>query len=64
MDEQLWGQFNNDKKNGKGTLYFASGNKYIGGWVDNQRAGQGVFTWSIGNRYEITCSEMFCHHLL
>jgi len=64
INEQLMGQFLDEKKNGKGTFYYANGNKYIGDFVDDEMAGQGVFTWPDGNRYEMKCSEMSWHHLL
>jgi hypothetical protein len=62
IDEYVLGQFNDGKKNGKGTFYYASGNKYTGDWVNDQKAGQGVFTWTSGNRYEMRYSQMSCHH--
>ena len=30
----------------------ASGDKYTGDWVDDQRTGHGIYTWPDGNRYE------------
>ena len=44
VEEHVWGQFKDGKMNGKGTYYFADGNKYVGDWVDNNRTGHGVFT--------------------
>ena len=58
INEQLSGQFKDDKKNGKGTLYYADGTKYVGDWVDDQKAGQGVCTWTNGNRYEKNYSQI------
>jgi len=50
--------------NGKGTYYYANGNKYIGDWVDDFRSGQGVFKWSDGGRYEMRRSQKLGHYLL
>ena len=58
IQAQVWGQFKDGKKNGKGTYYYANGNKYMGDWVDENRTGQGVFTWPSGDRYERCCSAM------
>ncbi len=55
--EHMMGQFK-DKMNGKGTYYYANGNKYTGDWVNDMRTGQGVFTWANGNRYEKDYSQM------
>ena len=46
------GTIENGKKSGKGTFYFASGNKYVGDWVEDNRTGQGVLTYTNGDRYE------------
>ncbi len=58
------GQFKDDKKNGKGTCYFADGDKYVGDWIDENRTGQGVFTWANGDRYEKEYSQMSFHNSL
>ena len=58
IEVQMSGQFKDDKKNGKGTCYFANGDKYVGDRVDDKQTGQGVFTWSDGDRYERCCSPM------
>jgi hypothetical protein len=52
----LLGQYKEGKMNGKGTYYYADGDKYTGDWVDEQKTGQGVFIWASGNRYELRCS--------
>jgi hypothetical protein len=52
------GQFKDSKMNGKGTMYFANWNKYVGDWIDDNRTGQGVFTWANGDRYLKKYSEM------
>jgi len=56
MNEQTLGQFQDDKMNGKGTYYYATGNKYTGDMVNDKLEGQGVFIWTDGNRYEVGCS--------
>jgi hypothetical protein len=64
MNEQLLGQYKNDKKNGKGTFYYADGRKYTGDMVNDKMEGQGVFSWTDGDRYEVRCSQMTCHRHL
>jgi hypothetical protein len=64
INEQLVGQFKDDKQNGKGTYYFVNGNKYTGDWIDEKRVGQGVCTWTNGARYEMRCSQMSYRHWL
>ena len=61
MNEQLMEQFRDGKKNGKGTIYYAKGKKYVGDWIDDKRTGQGVFTWPDGNRFEKKYSQMSSH---
>ena len=34
-----------------GTYNFASGNKYVGEWRDNESNGQGTLAWANGNKY-------------
>ncbi len=63
INEQLLGQYKDDKMNGKGTYYYADGRKYTGDMVDDKKEGQGVFIWEAGNRYEVSCSEITCHHV-
>ncbi len=62
INEQLLGQFKDDKRNGKGTFYYASGSKYTGDMVNGKFEGQGVYIWADGDRYEVRCSEITCHH--
>jgi hypothetical protein len=62
INEQLLGQFKDDKMNGKGTYYCANGNKYTGDMVNGKFEGQGVLVWEDGARYEMKCSEITCHH--
>ncbi len=63
INEQLLGQFKEDKMNGKGTFYYADGNKYTGDMVNDKKEGQGVLVWEDGNRYEMKCSQITCHHV-
>jgi hypothetical protein len=55
--EHLMGQMKNDKCNGQGVKYFANGDTYTGDWVNDQKAGQGVFTSVDGERYERRYSQ-------
>ena len=41
---------------GKGTYYYPDGGKYIGTWVDSQRADEGVRVWANGDCYETSHS--------
>jgi hypothetical protein len=50
--------------NGKGTFYYANGDKYIGHMVNDKKEGEGVYIWTDGSRYEVRCSQMFCYPLL
>jgi hypothetical protein len=58
------GQFKDSKMNGKGTYYFVDGHKYVGDWIDDNRTGQGVFTWANGARYEKEYSQISFHNSL
>ena len=64
INEQLLGQYKDDKMHGKGTLYLVEGNKYTGDMMNDKFEGQGVYIWANGNRYEMKCSEMSCYHLM
>ena len=64
FDEHLMGQMKNDKFNGRGTKYFANGDIYIGDWVNDEKVGEGVFTWADGDRYETKYSKMYCYPCL
>jgi hypothetical protein len=52
INEQQMGQWKDKKRNGKGTFYYANGQKYTGDFVDDKRTGQAVMTWPSGERYE------------
>jgi len=41
-----------DKINGKGTLTYADGTKYVGDFIDGVKSGQGTYTWPNGDKYE------------
>ncbi len=62
INEQLLGQYKDDKMNGKGTIYYADGRKYTGDMVNDKREGQGVYIHTSGNRYEVRCSQIIRHH--
>jgi hypothetical protein len=51
-------------KNGEGTYYYSTGNRYIGDWVDDYKTGQGVFVWSDGSQYQMSRSKEIVHHWL
>lgn len=42
----------NGKKNGKGVLYYKSGDKYIGDWANESITGHGKLYWKNGERFE------------
>ena len=54
--ENYTGNFQNDVFYGQGTYSWEDGTKYIGGWVGNERHGEGRFDYGNGNiaprRYE------------
>ena len=41
-----------DKKNGQGVYYYASGDRYEGTYVDDKRNGQGVYYHADGSQQE------------
>ena len=43
------GAFDNGRRHGKGTFYYADGSRYVGGFVDNQKHGTGKFTFDDGS---------------
>ena len=45
------GEFKNGKYNGRGTLTWFSGDKYVGKFKDGLQNGQGTFTFSDGREY-------------
>ena len=47
------GGWKSDKKSGKGTMVYASGNVYVGDWVGDVKNGRGKMTWiTSGESYE------------
>jgi len=46
------GDVENGKPNGLGIIFFpVDGSKYVGGWKDGKKHGQGTSTFSSGNKY-------------
>ena len=48
---QYVGEWQNGKPNGKGTFFYADGEKYVGTFENYSRNGHGVFTFSDGAKY-------------
>ena len=46
------GTYQENKRNGKGTMNYANGDVYTGLWLDNERNGQGNMTYANGNTYQ------------
>ena len=46
------GNFQNDKKNGKGLVIYSTGDQYIGEFKDDQLSGHGNYIWNNGDSYE------------
>jgi hypothetical protein len=59
--ELFLGQFKDNKRQGKGEMTFADGDKYTGDWVEGNRTGQGVYIFANGERYEIRCPKITCY---
>ncbi len=64
IKEQLWGEFKDNKRHGTGKIDCANGDKYLGGWIDDNRTGQGVDIYASGNYYELSSSQMTNHSFL
>lgn len=47
-----FGEWLNNKRNGKGVLTWKNGDKYSGDHVNNLRSGYGTYIWKNGNKYE------------
>ena len=45
------GEWQDDKKHGQGTYFYADGAKYVGEFKDDQFHGQGTYTWTSGAKY-------------
>lgn len=46
------GEWDDDMRNGKGTLIYKNGGSYQGDWVNDKRHGSGVNKWPNGDKYE------------
>lgn len=46
------GDYDNDRKHGKGVFTWASGNIYKGDYVEDERQGNGQMLWTDGSMYE------------
>lgn len=46
------GSYKADKKHGQGEYRWASGNSYIGNFIDDKREGQGIMKWIDGTMYK------------
>ena len=58
----LGAEYRNGKKHGKGKLtFYASGDVYEGGWVDDKRSGQGKYSYTSGACYEGEYKAGLCH---
>ena len=50
-DENYYGEIENGKPNGHGTLIYPGGGKYIGEFKDGKRNGQGTYTFPDGDKF-------------
>ena len=48
---KYFGEFQNDKYNGNGSMIYSNGDKYIGEFKDNEFEGNGVYIFSSGHKY-------------
>ena len=46
------GTYQENKRNGKGTMKYANGDVYTGLWLDDERNGEGNITYANGNTYQ------------
>ncbi|HEY6599017.1 MAG TPA: hypothetical protein VIZ30_06885, partial [Pseudomonadales bacterium] len=46
------GEFQNGKRNGRGTFTWADGNRYVGEYRDDEMQGKGTYYWPDGRTYE------------
>ena len=49
-DGRYFGQFRNDKREGKGIYYYNNGDRYEGDWRNGKREGQGIYYYNNGYR--------------
>jgi len=54
-NEQVMGQFKDNKRHGKGQMDYADGEKYTGDWLQGNQTGQGVYMFANGERYQMRC---------
>jgi len=52
LRREYTGDWNNDKKTGKGTMFYKSGDRYDGLWLDDKPHGEGRMIYSNGDVYE------------
>ena len=45
------GEWHHGKQDGRGTLIFADGSRYLGDWAQGLRHGQGAMDWAAGRKY-------------
>ena len=48
---KYFGEWQNDKYNGNGSMIYSNGDKYIGGFKDNAHEGNGVYIFSTGEKF-------------
>jgi hypothetical protein len=61
LSEELFlGNFKDNRRQGKGEMTYANGDKYMGDWVEGNRTGAGVYIFANGKRYEMRCSKITC----
>jgi hypothetical protein len=48
---QYLGDLKEQKRHGQGRFFWASGNKYVGTWVDDVIQGEGSYSWFGGSNY-------------
>ena len=52
MRREYTGDWLNDKKTGRGTMFFQNGNRYDGLWLDDKPHGEGRMIYANGDVYE------------
>ena len=51
-DGTYYGDFKNNKREGKGIMYYNNGDKYEGDWKNDYMKGKGIMHYNNGNKYE------------
>ena len=54
VERKYDGEWQDDKRHGKGFYTWADGLKYDGVWQDEMQHGKGVFTYANGDKYDGT----------